>query len=407
MGAERLGSVGTNGGPEGARNREPRRIVFHHDSFGFGGMELYMFSLIAHLDRERYTPALLVPGFTDEHRSSDQKVLDEADRRGITVLRPPDPGRRRVVSAVNELASTVKVLRRFRPAVVHIHTCRPLGARKVTLATRLAGVAGLVRTEHFPPSVTARPPDRHRVRLFDLLTDVIVTGSEGDRAEQIELLRRSPTKVVRCYNSVDLAELDPVADVRAAKRRIGLDPDVPVITNIGRLVDQKGQRYLIEAFAQVLRRVRPVNLVIVGDGPLRPDLDALCERLAVTESVHFVGFRDDVRPYLAATDVAAMPSQFEVFSLAMLEFMAMGKPVVASDHSSFAEAISDGRTGIIVPRADAEGLADGLVRLLEDESLRSAIGGAACEHVRRNFGFERLAAEMMDVYDRAALHGRN
>jgi glycosyltransferase involved in cell wall biosynthesis len=379
-----------------------RSILFHHDSHGFGGMELYLFRLIGHLDPDRFTCALLVPGFRSENRSSPDEVVDEARARGIPVLRPPDPGSTPGLGSARELAATVGILRRHRPDVVHIHTCRPTGARRVTVAARLAGVPGLVRSEHFPPGVTATATDWWRVRPFDWATDRIVTGSDGDRADQLSLLRRPSDKVVRLHNSIPLDGLDPDHDVCAAKVRLGLDPGVPVITNVGRLVEQKGQRHLIEALPRVIERCGPVNAVIVGDGPLHGALDGLARRLGVADAVHLVGFQDDVTPYLRAADVASMPSLFEVFSLAMLEMMALGKPVVASDHSSFTEAITHEREGLIVPREDSGALADALVRLLGDPRLRQSLGAAAAARVRAQFGIERLAGEVMDLYDQVS-----
>jgi glycosyltransferase involved in cell wall biosynthesis len=383
------------------RRDGPRSVVFHHDSHGFGGMEMYLFDLIDRLDRERYTPALLVPGFTDEFRSSQQRVVDEARARAIPLLRPPDPGQLPGVSAVRELAAVTRLLRRHGTDVVHIHTCRPLGARKIVAAAALARVPAVVRTEHYPPSVTASAADRNRVRPFDWLTDYIVTGSESDRREQLEILKRPAEKVICCHNSVAVERFDPDHDVRRAKAELGLDPDVPVVVNIGRLVEQKGQRYLIEAMTTVVERCGPVNLVIVGEGELRSDLEELRDRLGLSRWVRLVGHCDDVRPYVRAADVATIPSLYEVFSLAMLEYMAMGKATVASDHPSFTEAITDGVEGLIVPRQQSGPLAAALIRLLAEPEVRTAMGRAASRRVREHFALDRLAEETMQVYDRA------
>jgi glycosyltransferase involved in cell wall biosynthesis len=95
---------------------------------------------------------------------------------------------------------------------------------------------------------------------------------------------------------------------------------------------------------------------------------------------------------------------FEVFSLSMLEFMALGKPVVASDHSSFLEAFTDGVNGLIVPRRDSERLAEAILRLLANEKMRDQLGKAGLQRVRENFSFERLAQDMMNLYDGLLSH---
>ena len=92
----------------------------------------------------------------------------------------------------------------------------------------------------------------------------------------------------------------------------------------------------------------------------------------------FAGFQEDAVPYMQAMDVVVMPSLWEGFSISMQEFMALGKPMVVSDHHSFKEAMVDGEHGLIVPMRDGPALADGVLRLLKDPGLRVALGAAAC-----------------------------
>jgi glycosyltransferase involved in cell wall biosynthesis len=385
--------------PDGARPGR-RRVVYAHDSHGFGGMELYMLRLMGNLDRDRYEPAVLIPGFTDRFRSSSDQFVQMVQQAGVSLVQPPAPLGIAGYSALRDTFDTARLLRMHQVDVVHIHTCRSEGSRKVTLAARLAGVRAVLRTEHFPPGVTMRSISRYVVKPFDWLTNYIVTGSEGDRRDQIELMKRSPEKVYRSYNGVDVERLDPNHSVREAKLRLGLDPDLPVVGTVGRLSVQKGQIYLIEAIAEAIKAHGPVNLLLVGDGELRAELESLAARLNIARYVHFVGFQQDVIPYLRASDIAAMPSLYEVFSLAMLEFMAMGKPVIGSDHSSFREAIVDDVSGLIVPRRDSKGLASAILTLLNDPQLRARLGRAGMERVRTHFTFQRLAEDMMSLYDR-------
>lgn len=377
---------------------QPRRVVYFHDSHDFGGMELYLFRLIRHLDRTRYTPAVLIPGFSDPYRSSSQRVIDGVRVMDVPLLRPDNPNGG---STLGELKGMVALLSSHRAQIVHIHTCRPEGARKVVLAARLARVRAVVRTEHFPPSATIRKATKYLIKPFDWMTDYIITGSEGDRQEQIELLKRSPSKVFRSYNSIELDKYNPEHNIREAKAALGLDPDVPVIGTVGRFVPVKGQTYLIEALAQIINHYGPVNLLLVGGGELQSELETQAESLGIADFVHFIGFQEDVTPYMQATDIAAMPSLYEVFSLAMLEFMALGKPVIGSDHSSFREAFKDNQYGLIVPRKDSQALAKAILKLLENEELRYQYGKAGLERVRANFSFNRLVEDMMRLYDKA------
>jgi glycosyltransferase involved in cell wall biosynthesis len=118
----------------------------------------------------------------------------------------------------------------------------------------------------------------------------------------------------------------------------------------------------------------------------------------VTGHVHFAGYQKDPLPFMQAADVAAFPSIFEVLSLAMLEVMALGKPVVASDHASFLEAITPGREGLIVPRRRSAPLAEALIRVLHHPDFATELGAAASCRVRSQFTIDRLAADMADLY---------
>jgi glycosyltransferase involved in cell wall biosynthesis len=376
----------------------PRRVVLAHDANEFGGMELYMLRLMERLDPSRYVPLLLVPGYRDRERSSPQLLVDKAMSARIPVLRPADPGTG-VSASLREITATRRLLRSSKSDLVHIHTCRPDGARKATLAASLARVP-LVRSEHMPPNVYMSGRSRFVVKPFDWMTDAIVTGSDGDRRAQIELLGRSSKRLVRIHNAVDVDAIEPITDTSEAKRRLGLDPSVPTVANLGRLVEQKGQTYLLEAMARTIERVGPVNVLLAGEGDLRPALEQQAVQLGIREQVHFYGHVEDVRPIMAGSDVAAMPSLWEVLSLAALEFMAAGVPVVASTHPSFGEAIIDGESGILLdPRRTGE-WADAIVGLLESPEERRRIGTAGRNRVLEHFSLDRLASEMMDLYDR-------
>jgi glycosyltransferase involved in cell wall biosynthesis len=375
------------------------RVAFYHDSHGYGGMELYMLRLMRHLDRSRYQPMVVVPGFQDRYRSSSHLFLDDVARENIPLLQPSNPGTQRGISVLREIISLRKLLRSKEIDILHIHSCRPEGARKAILAARLARVPVVIKSEHFPPTVTASRAAKYKVKLFDAATDRIVAGSDGDRREQIEELGRPAHKVVRIYNGVDLNNVPQGKDIRSAKRRLGLDPDLPVLCTIGRLVPQKGQRYLLQALPSVVSAYGPLNVLLVGDGELRAELEELAHTLGVAPHVHFVGFQQDVIPFIHAADIAVMPSLFEVLSLSMLEFMAAGKPVIGTNHSSFLEAIHDRENGLIVPMKDSRALAKAVVELLHDEPFRLRLGTAAQERVQANFSFVRLANDMMELYD--------
>ena len=348
----------------------PRTVAFLHDARRSSpGWRCSCWRCCGTSTRRADRAVVVVPGFRDQWRTSPPQLLAALDELGVPVLRPDDPGDTRLVSSVRELAGTASVLRRSGAVVAHIYTRHAEAARKQTLAARLGRVPGLVRTEHLPPSHHMRRATKYLVKPFDLMTDVIVTDSDGDREEQLRILGRRPDKVVRSYCGIDTDLFDPDHDVRAVKASLGLDPDVPLVGTVGRMHKQKGQRHFVDAAAHVITAYGPVDFLLVGDGELRADLERQVADLGIEKHVHFVGFQQDYVPYMEAMDVAVMPSLWEGFSISMQEFMALGKPLVATDHPSFREAIVDGEHGLIVPVADGAAMGDAIVRLLEDGEL--------------------------------------
>jgi glycosyltransferase involved in cell wall biosynthesis len=231
------------------------------------------------------------------------------------------------------------------------------------------------------------------------MTQFIITDSDSSRDEQIRLLGRDPKKVYRSYCGVDLTKFPPTKDLRRAKRRLGFDPDIPVVGAIGRLSEQKGHRYFVEAAAHVKREIGEVTFLLVGDGPLEGDLRRQVNSLGLEDSFIFAGFQSEYVPYMDAMDVAVMSSVHEGFSLTMLELMAMGKPCVFTDHPSFKEAVGDEACCVLVPVRSGAALAGGVSRLLRDKELATSMGIAARMRVETEFCLQRLADDMMGLYD--------
>jgi glycosyltransferase involved in cell wall biosynthesis len=258
----------------------------------------------------------------------------------------------------------------------------------------------VIRTEHLPPSYRRGRLTRPLPAAFDRLTDYILVDSDGNREEQLRLVGRSPQQVVRSYCGIDALAFSPHHDVAAAKRRIGLDPALPVVGNVGRLHEQKGQTYLLDAAAELLRSYGPLQLLIVGDGPLRDELLIKATNLGLGPYVHFAGFQAEYVPFMEAMDIGVMPSLWEGFSISMQEFMALGKPMVVSDHRSFQEAFTHERHGLLVPARDGAALAAAILRLLRDPELARRLGRAALARVRTEFSIQQHMHELMELYDR-------
>ena len=286
--------------------------------------------------------------------------------------------------------------RRRRARILHVHGYA--AADYGRLAARWAG-AGLVLHEHF---ADPRMPRYQALadRLLARLTDRAIAVSASTR-DFLVGQRHVPADRVRViWNGAPLAEFAPVSRdaALAVRRQLGLPEAAPLVGAIGRLNEQKGHRYLLEAAARVRQRLTDARFLLVGDGDLEPVLRAQARDLGLGEAVVFAGHRDDVPAVLGAIDVLCISSTYEGTPLALFEAFAAGKAVVSTAVDGCREVIEDGVTGLLVPPRDPEALATRLVEALQDRQLRQALGRNAGE-ASRGYDVDRCVEQMQDLYD--------
>ncbi|QXP91767.1 glycosyltransferase [Methylococcus capsulatus] len=200
------------------------------------------------------------------------------------------------------------------------------------------------------------------------LPDRVIVPSYGVFEDLVDMFGAQPGRLKVIYNGIDVCGVR-----RKAEQPIELTKDRSWIVSASRFSSQKDFPTLLAAFKDVLAH-RPARLVLVGDGELRQDIERIASDLGIREHVVMVGFRENPFPYMAQADIFVLSSFFEGFGNVIVEAMALGVPVVASDcPSGPAEIISDGENGFLVPVGDARALADRCVTLLSDDERRSAM----------------------------------
>lgn len=182
---------------------------------------------------------------------------------------------------------------------------------------------------------------------------------------------------------------------------LGLPADALWLATLGRLAEQKAYGVLLEALARLPAATPDWRLVLLGDGPLRGELEARAGALGLAERVVFAGFRDDAAALLPAFDGVVFSSHFEGLPIALLEAMAAGKPVVSTAVGGIPAALEDEREALLVPPRDPAALAAGLARLLADGGLRERLGAAARRRYQREFHADAMARSYEEVYRRA------
>jgi glycosyltransferase involved in cell wall biosynthesis len=177
--------------------------------------------------------------------------------------------------------------------------------------------------------------------------------------------------------------------------------DGPVVIVVARLLLEKGHRYFLEALGRVRTRFPQVSGLLVGAGPEELELRSRAAQLGLGERVRFLGERRDVPELLAASDVFVLPSSIrEGLSISLLEAMAAERPVVVTDIGGNREVVQNEQTGLVVPPADGEALAQALVRLLTDRRLARILAGAARSRLDAEFGVRRMVEETEALYEK-------
>uniref|UniRef100_Q01WZ9 Glycosyl transferase, group 1 n=1 Tax=Solibacter usitatus (strain Ellin6076) TaxID=234267 RepID=Q01WZ9_SOLUE len=295
------------------------------------------------------------------------------------------------------LARLTRFLRTERYQIVHTHTSKAGFVGR--LAARLAGVPVIVHTAHGFAFHEQSPASVRRVytaleRLATRWCDRVISVSEFHRTWAIELGMCTPEQIMAIPNGItDISRSREIA-VAELRREMGARNDDLVALSMARLASDKGLEHLIEAAAIMPQKPRRIQVVIAGDGPEREHLEQVATRLGVNERVKFLGFREDVPDLLAASDMVVLPSLREGLSIAMLEAMAAGKPIVATNIGSQKEVAAHADIARLVPPADARALSDAIQRLASDAQLMAQLGSNA----RAVYESRYTEHKMLDTY---------
>ena len=311
---------------------------------------------------------------------------------------------RREIRPVWDLRGLVRLTRLLRSEPYHIvHTHTSKAGFVGRLAARLAGVPVIVHTAHGFAFHEESPAAVRRFysaleRLASRWCDRIVTVSEFHRTWAIELGMCSPRRIMAIPNGIAEVVRNREVGIAEVRREMGARQGDLVILSMARLAPDKGLEYLIEAATMLPATGRPIRIVIAGDGPERDRLEQRAGRLGVTDRVVFLGFRQDVGALLAATDLVVLPSLREGLSIALLEAMAAGKPIIATSIGSQREVASRADMARLVRPADALALSQAIVSLAGDEALMASLGASARALYQSRYTENRMLQSYKRLY---------
>ena len=358
-------------------------------SSALGGVERHILSLIRGSDPRRFRFVVFCP----------HALLAAVEDLGLGNAEAVEwaPRSAQSVCAVIRLRS---LLRDRNVSLLHIHDPRSgVAGRLVAKALRIP----VVYTVHLPPYHYTTGVKRRMYRRIEgflnwRFTDRIVYVSHQAHNEAISLHVAPRSRSVVIENGIDLGPYNRLVDRRAVREAVSCPHDATVLCFVGRFTEQKGIDLLLQAVKALHDQRTDFKLWLVGDGPLRAQLEQYVLKGGLASKVQFLGFRKDVPTLLGASDVFVLPSRLEAMPVSLLEAMASGLPCVVTSVGDNAKLVEDGITGLVVPPEDAGALATALGQVLADPGLRCSMGEAAHRKAQQ-YTVERMGARTLAIYE--------
>ncbi len=376
---------GTTAAPRLAVRAPKLNVMQLTDVTGRGGAEKALADIAIHLDRSRYNVAVCATRSAGNY----QPMLDAASVRTFVQGRTSRWD-------VGQWLKLVRLMKRERVDILHTHL---FGSNTLgRLLGKLAGVPVIIAHEHWS-TISVREALVNR--LLHRLSDRVLVPSEASK-RLVSKVEGVPLQTIGVlYNGVDTATFRPPTPEErvGARRELGISGDTLLAGLVGRLSPEKGGvDHLIRAIYKP--KNEQVRLLIVGDGQLRPDLERLNTELAQgqTDRVQFVGTRQDTPRLLGAMDLFVLPSNNEALPIVLLEAMAVGLPLVATQVGGVPEIVEDDVNGLLVRPGDESRLVLALERLASDASLRHRLGEAGLARVRKAYTTEHMVSRVDEIY---------
>jgi glycosyltransferase involved in cell wall biosynthesis len=372
-----------------------RPVTFVITELSPGGAEKCLVNLATTIDRRRFSPQVIS---LKQRPETEKSVLVERLEAGdipVHFLNMRSawgvPGAvRRLARILQEQQSTL-----VQSFLYHANIVSALATRRVGIP-HLAGIR-----------VADPRRNRHRLeRFFCRGTWRFVGVSQSVSRFARDIVRLPEEKVVTIPNGIDLAEIDRIDPVDLSSLGLkDVSPNGRTMAFVGRLHEQKGLKEFLENSAGVFAKFTELHLLLIGDGEQSVRLQKICREQQLGSRVHFLGWRVDALSILAAADLLVLPSRWEGMPNAVLEAMALSKPVVAFDVDGVRELLGETSVIQLAPANDHVQLCERIERMLQDKQFALRAGQLNRERVKQEFSLEQMVYAYEKLYDQWFAHG--
>ena len=364
--------------------RQYRLMQITHD-LAIGGLQKVVVNICKTINRDIFDISVLCLRDLGE-------FVPEIEKMGIQVLLLPQKKNGTDFFAFLKVA---QILRDQKVDIIHTHNTQPFVDG--TMGALLAGVKTIIHTDH-----SREYPDKRRYMFAEWLMShfvyKVVGVSEATSKDLIKYEKISPRKVMTIMNGIDGSKFDICIDKERKKKELGITNDGPIIGIGVRLMRQKGITYLLKAMPEIVKRYPDITLVIAGEGDCEGRLKKEAGDLGIEKNVLFIGPRLDIPELLKLFDLYVLPSLWEGLPIVLLEAMAAGCPVVATNVGGNYMAIQHGENGSLIEPKNPVLLASEVIRVLGDEELRKDYARKGIELFKKNFGAEVMTQHYQRLY---------
>jgi len=364
----------------------PYKILFVVTSLTTGGAERLLVQILQRMNRDLFQPVIV--------------CLKEPGPLAAELAPWQIPIYSRLLKSKYDLRVFWRlsaIIRREKVQVLWVHSTgdKMFWGR---LAGKMAGVPVILASIHFMGHEGKGKSILGPLnKLLTPYTDRFMAVSENQGRYLIQREGIPSSKMVVIPNGIDLKGFQPKRTPFEVRKDLGLTQETSIIGQVAILRPVKGHRVLLQAARKVLDQKKGVTFLLVGDGPERKVLEKECSDLGLDEAVHFLGDRTDIPDLIQCFHVGTLTSYMETFPLAVLEYMALARPVVAPDIGGIPELISHGIQGLLFPPGDSEALADHLLQLLFQPQLAERLGEEGQKRVQASFTMDLMLKRMEDL----------
>lgn len=378
------------------------KVVHILNTLAIGGAENCVRLLVSHLDRQRFSPLVICT-------IEGGPYAEELARQGVRV-KVLKRKRRSILlfplfcwDVMTTLIQLYIFLKKEKPDILQTHL--PVSAYLGIIAGKFVGIPHLIFTFHSSNLIPRRGKKSLRswvrlklIRFLCLKVEIIVAVSKAIQEKLSEVIAKSISNILLIPNGIDMARFIKWGHGEKIKKELGIDENCLLVTTIGNLRVEKNQAMLLKVVSKLIKVFPMVRVLIVGEGLLKNQLSILRNEFGLSQYVHFLGLRHDIPDILDATDIFVSTSFWEGLPLSILEAMAAGIPVVATNVPGIQEVLLDD-SGVLVGLDDPEEMERALSLLIEDRNRRSELGAKGRKRVEEVYSLEAYINRWETLYE--------